>query len=960
MAKSNGTNPHIQIEVGMDATPVEQGAQKVGTSIDQMADKVSQASGKASKSLNDLGDVPTKAADQMTRAERSMVQSIERATAAFSAGSKSSSDYYRVLAQQRGIDPAIIAPYLDALDKVAPKQKAVKDAVDQTVPSMQKYEMSAKATAAALRNVPAQMTDIVVGLQGGQAPLTVLLQQGGQLKDMFGGVVPAVKAIGGYILDMVNPLTLTVAAAATLGYAFYSGRKEAQEFNKALILTNDYAGQSAGSLGAMAMRISQMSGATQGAAAQALAALAGSGQITGDNLERMGLVAVKVHRETGAAVADVVKQFEDLARDPIATSQKLNSTMHYLTVEMWDQIKALEDQGKHWDAVKLAQKAFADASSDNMDKLKADMGTLETATRDVGDWFKAMWDKVLNIGRQETPETKLQGLKDQLAQMIKDSGGTGKVAAWWGGESKANELRAQIEQLQLQVDLQAKLKSFDTEDAKTVQLKMEFDAEHDKYLGKEIQMKKELAALDGKFKDRIGTPGFSQKDYNETRAGIIKKFTDTGEEAKKAQLDKARAAFAEGEIRAGYDAQARAMSDGEKVLDALRSAGVVSEQDYYDSKRAILAAQAKLAEDSFTAEIAREDKRSEKGATALDVELIREDKKKRIFDLEQQRQKAREGAVSALILLNLQETASLAKIQNAYIDLNLAAEKYFETTVQGHQRELRAQSQGTAQNSRDAGINQINDKYAEMRNQAAGTYIKSNHSAEAAKAYLEELSVIQKFQDASLAEWTDYYDKLKSGEADWTNGAKRALDNYLDDVNNVAKASESVFTNAFKTMEDALTNWAMTGQISSKQLADQIISDLIRIQIRANVVGPLAGMIKSFGFADGGVMTSNGPMPLQKYATGGVATSPQVAVFGEGSMNEAFVPLPDGKRIPVAMQGGAGSVIINQPLNISAPNANAQTVAQIQAMMPAMIAQNAKVVEGVIRQAMTKRAGRFA
>jgi hypothetical protein len=53
-------------------------------------------------------------------------------------------------------------------------------------------------------------------------------------------------------------------------------------------------------------------------------------------------------------------------------------------------------------------------------------------------------------------------------------------------------------------------------------------------------------------------------------------------------------------------------------------------------------------------------------------------------------------------------------------------------------------------------------------------------------------------------------------------------------------------------------------------------------------------------------MTAEGPVPLRKYAGGGIANSPQLALFGEGSMPEAYVPLPDGRRIPVAMKGGAG------------------------------------------------------
>lgn len=58
----------------------------------------------------------------------------------------------------------------------------------------------------------------------------------------------------------------------------------------------------------------------------------------------------------------------------------------------------------------------------------------------------------------------------------------------------------------------------------------------------------------------------------------------------------------------------------------------------------------------------------------------------------------------------------------------------------------------------------------------------------------------------------------------------------------------------------------------------------------------------SSNFALGGIMGPNGPIPLQKYSQGGVADRPQLALFGEGRQKEAYVPLPDGRAIPVKMQ----------------------------------------------------------
>lgn len=76
----------------------------------------------------------------------------------------------------------------------------------------------------------------------------------------------------------------------------------------------------------------------------------------------------------------------------------------------------------------------------------------------------------------------------------------------------------------------------------------------------------------------------------------------------------------------------------------------------------------------------------------------------------------------------------------------------------------------------------------------------------------------------------------------------------------------------------------------------------------AVVAAGLVNVAKIASFAQGGVMTSGGPAPLKRYSNGGIANSPQLAEFGEGSGAEAYVPLPDGRRIPVKlnMSGGAG------------------------------------------------------
>lgn len=138
----------------------------------------------------------------------------------------------------------------------------------------------------------------------------------------------------------------------------------------------------------------------------------------------------------------------------------------------------------------------------------------------------------------------------------------------------------------------------------------------------------------------------------------------------------------------------------------------------------------------------------------------------------------------------------------------------------------------------------------------------------------------------------------------------------LKDNNDFAERFGDAMSHAF---EDAILN--------GKKL-DEVLRNLA---LRELVLNPITGAIKNYAksfalsslwpFAEGGIMTGTGPLPLHRYATGGIATRPQLALFGEGSMAEAFVPLPDGRHIPVKMQGGG--VVVNQTVHIDARGADA-------------------------------------
>ncbi|EOJ9776864.1 phage tail length tape measure family protein, partial [Shigella flexneri] len=107
----------------------------------------------------------------------------------------------------------------------------------------------------------------------------VLMQQGGQLKDMFGGIGPAIKGVGSYVLGLINPFTLAAAAVGVLGLAYYKGSQEQDEFNKSLILTGNQLGTTSGQLGDIAQRAGNAADSTTGAAAAVLNQLVRSGKV---------------------------------------------------------------------------------------------------------------------------------------------------------------------------------------------------------------------------------------------------------------------------------------------------------------------------------------------------------------------------------------------------------------------------------------------------------------------------------------------------------------------------------------------------------------------------------------------------------------------------------------------------------------------------------------------------------
>ena len=152
---------------------------------------------------------------------------------------------------------------------------------------------------------------------------------------------------------------------------------------------------------------------------------------------------------------------------------------------------------------------------------------------------------------------------------------------------------------------------------------------------------------------------------------------------------------------------------------------------------------------------------------------------------------------------------------------------------------------------------------------------------------------------------------------------------------------------------EAIVDFALTGKSSFSDMVDSMLADLARMVVQQNITGPLAQFVGSmdfagmFGFASGGVMTSAGPLPLRAYASGGVANSPQLALYGEGLRPEAYVPLPDGRTIPVTMKG-AGTVVKVDVHNNAGPDTRASATATTDSTGNTQIMVMVEKIEGMM------------
>lgn len=517
----------IQGEVVVNSEQAESAFNRVGDKAQQMATEVATSATKAGQAVDKIGDGAGASAEKFTRAESRISASIKRATNELELLGKTASQRLEFNISDKGLDPKKFEPMLQRLREVEAQAQAAQRAASG---SLDKMGISAAQTAAALRGVPAQFTDIVTSLQGGQAPLTVFLQQGGQLKDMFGGAGNAARALGGYVVGLINPLTVAAAAGVALAIAYKQGSAEADAYNKALITTGNAAGTNAAQLKTYAAQISAVVG-TQGAAAESLAALAATGKIGADSLKEAALAAVQYERATGQAVKKTAEQFASLGAEPLSAVLKLNEGMNFLTVSTYRQIKSLEEQGRIAEATATAQRAFADALSMRSSAITQNLGYIEAAWRGVADAAKRGWDAMLNVGRSSTSQDALGVLRADLSRRqeeIRQKRAINPNADTSGLDRGLDILKQRIGLLESDERQTRRLAAAEAERVELSKSLFQFEKEGDQFKQKSAKKAEEIAKAEIEGRKLILAGLLTEKELRQRIADIKEKYKESG------------------------------------------------------------------------------------------------------------------------------------------------------------------------------------------------------------------------------------------------------------------------------------------------------------------------------------------------------------------------------------------------------------------------------------------------
>lgn len=757
--------------------------------------------------------------------------------------------------------------------------------------------VSAGQTQQALRQLPAQFTDVFTSLQGGMPWFTVLVQQGGQIKDSFGGVEPALKGVSSAVLGMVTPVTAAAAAVGVLVYAWYDAEKQQEAYVRALVLSRNEGEATTLSLINLAKRTTDAMQVTAGAGAEVAQAIGANGQVAAQNMQAVANAAIAMKELTGQAVDETVATYGKLADAPVKNAQKLNEQVNFMTVALYEQIRALQEQGRNQDAATVITRAAASETVMALAKVRSSQNPVIRGFKELFAEATKAWGAMQASAGFGAPAAQMQQM---LADNQRDLARLNQAVAQGGVAQPIIEamrrdiVRRSAEIKEISLDLikerkDAQVKAAQAASAETV---AEMDTIIDSEASKEEKKRRDVARISGQADAAI---------RKARAAGLVDEVAKIEDRKAKALAaidkkyeEKPKSGNAAGALRSaglqGYrddllEEQA-AITAGTQLLRAQYSAREITATEYYRRMRDLAQASTDAEARSLEGQIAFLKQQTVAGKDGINVS-------RQLGDLEARLVKVRTEGASKLQVLATEETATARTRTNVIA----AYANALDASNQALERQMRAVAGRVGMGERENEIQQrINDAYGDQADKLRELQLQLNASQIDQETFEAERAVLLAKTTDRLQIVREGYAQLAVAEGSWLNGARAAWADYQQQASNAAEQLGAVAANVFSGMEDAWTKFTTGGKISFSDLTRSVIADLSRIAFRQAAMG-------IFNTALGSTI---GPVVREKisFDTGGYT--------GPGGIHEPAGIVHKGEVVwsqaDVARAGGVGVV----------------------------------------------------
>lgn len=297
-----------------------------------------------------------------------------------------------------------------------------------------------------------QVTDIVTGLAGGQNPLLVAIQQGGQLRDIMGGTGNAVRALMGLFTPLRVAIGGAAAAAGLLLKAFSDTRSETDALNRSIGVTGNIAATTVGQVNQQARQIADAQRVSVSTVRDLIAQLAESGRYTSATLGTATRASIAFSKASGQSAEDASKVFDGMADGVANWAAKVNRQYNFITAAQYERIRALEAEGRQQDAMRLALEAFGETMEQ---RVVPSTNSLERAWQKLGLTISNVWESWKGFFRDATQDQQIEAARKRVAELEK------ALASGANLGSFRPRMRAELEELRTYISEQERLKIAD-------------------------------------------------------------------------------------------------------------------------------------------------------------------------------------------------------------------------------------------------------------------------------------------------------------------------------------------------------------------------------------------------------------------------------------------------------------------------------------------------------------------